>query len=247
MRDWSRSCAVGIAMAVGWCLAEWLTTSLTAGLACALVVLLAARMSRLGHAHRRLRDTLNAATSPAGIGQQGVRVGQVPHPAMVAGLLRPTIYLQSSLLTQLDPDALRAVVAHESAHARRRDPLRLLMLATLEPMLRVVPGGPSILATRRSHLEILADQGAVRSGASRSALARALLTISPSAPSTAVAAFASDDQARLRSLLEETPLDGGSVRLHWAVQSLLTLGLAVLTSAAMHGPAGAALREALGC
>lgn len=46
-------------------------------------------------------------------------------PALTVGLLRPTVKLSSELRAMLDPGELRAVMAHEEAHVRHRDPLRL--------------------------------------------------------------------------------------------------------------------------
>jgi hypothetical protein len=45
--------------------------------------------------------------------------------AMTTGLVRPRITIAPVLVAALDERALRAVEAHEAAHARHRDPLRL--------------------------------------------------------------------------------------------------------------------------
>jgi Peptidase family M48 len=46
--------------------------------------------------------------------------------AVTRGLLRPRILVSSGALATLDPAELAAVLGHERAHLRRRDPLRLL-------------------------------------------------------------------------------------------------------------------------
>jgi hypothetical protein len=48
-------------------------------------------------------------------------------PALATGFLRPKVHVAPSLLELLEPAELRAVVAHEAAHVRHRDPLRILV------------------------------------------------------------------------------------------------------------------------
>lgn len=51
-----------------------------------------------------------------------------PHgPAMTVGLLHPHIVVSPSYAASLEPDVLAAVVAHEAAHARHHDPLRIFI------------------------------------------------------------------------------------------------------------------------
>jgi hypothetical protein len=45
--------------------------------------------------------------------------------AMTSGLVRPRISIAPAFAARLDEQALRAVYAHEAAHARHRDPLRV--------------------------------------------------------------------------------------------------------------------------
>jgi len=52
-------------------------------------------------------------------------------PALTVGLLRPTVKLSSELRAMLDPGELRAVMAHEEAHVRHCDPLRLWVVQLL--------------------------------------------------------------------------------------------------------------------
>jgi Zn-dependent protease with chaperone function len=62
--------------------------------------------------------------------------------AFCAGLLRPRVYLTEGVVRVLDPGALDAVLVHESAHARRRDPLRRLCVhATSAPLLGLLTRG----------------------------------------------------------------------------------------------------------
>jgi hypothetical protein len=52
-----------------------------------------------------------------------IRFVQRLHSPVVVGILRPTVILPEKLLTQLDVDQLRCVLAHELTHVRQRDPL----------------------------------------------------------------------------------------------------------------------------
>ena len=48
----------------------------------------------------------------------------LPNPAFTSGWWTPQVYVSQSLPAQLSTDELEAVLAHELAHVRRRDPLR---------------------------------------------------------------------------------------------------------------------------
>jgi Zn-dependent protease with chaperone function len=66
------------------------------------------------------------------VGSHEVRVVADPRPlAFCAAHLRPAAYVTDAALARLTPDQLAAVVAHEAHHARRRDPLRLVVARTL--------------------------------------------------------------------------------------------------------------------
>jgi Zn-dependent protease with chaperone function len=67
-------------------------------------------------------------------GRGGARGGLVASSeplSVTAGLLSPLVLVSTGLRNRLSPGQLRAVLAHEHAHARRRDPLRLLAVALL--------------------------------------------------------------------------------------------------------------------
>jgi Zn-dependent protease with chaperone function len=102
-------------------------SSFVAGLA----VLWTMRLGRQGWvALRALRHsrsigrTLEGVASPGGAGSRIVPVDEPQ--AFVVGMLRPRMYLSEGLLGRIDPRDLESVMAHESSHIRRRDPLRRL-------------------------------------------------------------------------------------------------------------------------
>ena len=111
-----------------------------------------------------------------------------PH-AFCAGYLRPRVYLSRGAWDELDPDELRAVLAHESHHVRRRDPLRLLAARALADALFFLP-----ILRRSSERyaalgELAADEAAVAASGGHGPLASALLKFSesPSHPAAVVA------------------------------------------------------------
>ncbi len=96
--------------------------------------------------------------------------------AVCVGLWQPSVYVSTGLVTRLAPDAVRAALAHEESHRRRRDPLRLLLLRVVARWIRSVPWSTRLLANVELRAEILADRFA-RSHASTAALAAALLCV----------------------------------------------------------------------
>lgn len=59
--------------------------------------------------------------------------------AFVAGFFRPKIYLSTGLVKTFEQNELRAVVAHESCHKKKKDPLRSLLLGFLADFLFFIP------------------------------------------------------------------------------------------------------------
>jgi Zn-dependent protease with chaperone function len=98
--------------------------------------------------------------------------------AFCAGLLRPRVHVSNSALRILNEEELLAVVVHESHHARRRDPLRLLVVRALT---RALPWAPGLARLAERHVtvaELAADAAAVRIAGRRRHLAAALLAVS---------------------------------------------------------------------
>lgn len=154
--------------------------------------------------------------------------------AFCAGFARPSVYVSTGALLALDDDALRAVVAHERHHQRRRDPIRLLIIRALGeglffvPVLRHLGHRYAVLA------ETAADEAAVRAAGSRSALASALLTFGERADPRVVVGVAPE---RVDHLLGERTRWRLSLPLFAA--ALVTLGglVAVGAAAASSGAA----------
>ncbi|MGH2716328.1 MAG: M56 family metallopeptidase [Thermoleophilaceae bacterium] len=94
--------------------------------------------------------------------------------AFCAGLLRPRIYVSAAALALLTPLELAAVVAHESHHQSRRDPLRILVAAVLADAFFFLPALRRLSERYCQLAELAADEAAAEARGA-SALASALL------------------------------------------------------------------------
>jgi Zn-dependent protease with chaperone function len=137
--------------------------------------------------------------------------------AFCAGLFNPRVYVSSGAVASLDETALDAVIAHEAHHARRRDPLRVAIGRVLARALFFVPGLAELARRQQNLAELGADESAMNVGPdSRSALARAMLTLSESSPPDGSVGI---DPERVDHLLGEPP--------NWRFPTLLCLAAAV--------------------
>jgi len=96
--------------------------------------------------------------------------------AFCAGLFSPRIYITTGALDALEPDELRAVLAHESTHRRGRDPLRVVSTEVLARAVFFVPALRPLSARYAVLAELAADDGAMAE-ADRAAVARAMLAL----------------------------------------------------------------------
>jgi BlaR1 peptidase M56 len=115
-----------------------------------------------------LRATIRAA--------RALTPPRVPPAAATIGILRPRVVLSSSLRERLDFRSLDAALAHEQAHARHRDPLRIWMAQIATDL-----QWPNPVAARRFDawkiaLELARDEEARADGVRGEDLADALIT-----------------------------------------------------------------------
>lgn len=108
--------------------------------------------------------------------------------AFCAGYLRPRIFISQGALDRLTPVEIRAVLAHERHHVRRRDPLRRLFARTVADSLFFVPILRRISDRYGALGEVAADEAAVLSAPDRRSLASALLKFSEREPVPAAVA-----------------------------------------------------------
>jgi hypothetical protein len=102
-------------------------------------------------------------------------VDEAAPQAFCAGLLRPRVYLSRGAAALLSDDQRRAVLAHEFHHARRLDPLRLLIARSLGAGLFFVPAVRRLAQRHAILAELAADEAAERVAGGKRALASALL------------------------------------------------------------------------
>lgn len=101
------------------------------------------------------------AARQAGIDPRAVRVvGGLPNPAFTIGWITPRIFVAHELAARLSGDELAAVLAHEGAHADRRDPLRLSLLRFFACTLFWIPALRRLAADVADEAEIQADDRA---------------------------------------------------------------------------------------
>jgi beta-lactamase regulating signal transducer with metallopeptidase domain len=108
--------------------------------------------------------------------------------AFVAGARSPILFVPLALWDRLDVAGRRALLLHEIAHVRRRDPLRLAALSVVVDVLWPAFALRWTASRMRDAWEAQADEEAVQGGATRKALARSLVEAwSGSAPSGVLA------------------------------------------------------------
>jgi Zn-dependent protease with chaperone function len=153
---------------------QWLTWSLVVAALLPASLGLARTIPRVLRARRVIR-LLRHGVHPKSAGQHEIVASEAPF-AITAGLFEPRVYVTSRLLRDLDPSSRRAMLEHEAAHVRRRDPLRKLA-GELASALHL-PG------TRRALLEDLSlaceeacDEDAAAAISDRAGVAAALVAL----------------------------------------------------------------------
>ena len=173
--------------------------------------------------------------APLGHGPGGsVIVGGDDVMLAAAGLTRPTLVVSAGALARLDDAELRAAMAHELAHIRRRHRY-VLLYAEVCRVLGRLPGTARALRELRFHIERDADRSAVRERADRLALASAICKAATGATTRpGIAALGGDGTAaRVRELLQDTVPTAGARGL----RALATATIAIAVGAALTMPA----------
>ena len=189
-------------------------------------------------------DTFWRAARAAGVDPARLRVVDgLPTPAFTAGWLRPRVYVARALGARLTAPELEAVLAHEAAHVRRRDPLRLSLLRFLSRTLFWLPAVGRLAEDVADEAEIRADDHASRGRPL--ALAAAIVSLAAWVrPGTAAhAGVGFDDRDLLARRVRRLAGEEVAPRSHLTRRSLagaaLTLLLVWSTGALMAQPAAA--------
>jgi hypothetical protein len=174
--------------------------------------------------------------APLGHGPGGsVIVGGDDVMLAAAGLTRPTLVVSAGALARLDDAELRAAMAHELAHIRRRHRYVLLYAEVCRVLGRAIPGTARALRELRFHIERDADRSAVRERADRLALASAICKAATGGTTRpGIAALGGDGTAaRVRELLQDSVPTAGARGL----RALATATIAIAVGAALTMPA----------
>ncbi len=169
------------------------------------VVWILAQSAAVVHRMPRMPAPLALPIEAARAGAHRVECVTAPAPiAFCHGALRPSIVLSAGLVSELSPDELVAVLAHEQHHARRRDPLRRAMQQAIAEVLFWLPV-VKWWADCREASELAADRAAIRR-AGRSPLAGALWKLGSYLETRDTAAFAGAGELRVAQVLgDELP------------------------------------------
>lgn len=140
----------------------------------------------------------------------GFDVVEVPEAIVaVVGVWRPRILVSRRVVERCDRAELNAVIAHETAHLRTRDNLKLLLMVASPDLLAGLPVGRELLRRWRAAAEIEADDRATDGDPRRRlALAAALVRVARLAsaaghapPAFGLSVAADDVEDRVRRLL----------------------------------------------
>lgn len=165
-------------------------------------------------------------------------VAGLPNPAFTAGLTSPRIYLARELGSRLNAAELQAVIAHEAAHVRRYDPLRLSVLRALACTLFWLPALRRLAEDMADEAEILADDEAA--AIQPLALASAILALAkwPGVPLRATTGFYRHDllERRVRRLAGEAVPAFSHVTRRSLIGAAVALSFVWATGVAMMHP-----------
>jgi len=238
--DWSQGCSrAGSCVANVGRMHPW-TFSVTAAVSLLLSATLLAWLARMAWilvmARCEIRPLRGAEPSVAlKESEQRTRVQYVQclagdRPlAFCAGALRPRIFVTRSLVCQLKPAELDAVLLHEEHHRRRRDPLRYAMRRAAADAGFYVPLLQWWAQHRFEAAELAADRAALQQ-AGRVPLAGALLAVGLLATSSYAASFAGAAPARVAQILGDALPRRYPQRVLWITSGI---GLALASGTAL--------------
>ena len=174
-----------------------------------------------------------------------VDVVEASHPVVFCyGWRAPRILMTTGLVEFLDEPELRGVLAHERYHLEQRDPFKILFARALRDALVFLPLLRDLVENYVVLQEIAADQAALAAGATRDALASALLKLlhSPTLREASVSAY-TPLGARVHHLANpERPF---TLHFAWQRVMLSAVAFALISLAIFHPMAPMALGEAL--
>lgn len=166
---------------------------------------------------------------------RAIRALRIPPglPIGTVGLLSPRIVVSPDFEAATDEAGLRAALAHEAAHRRHRDPLRIWLVALATDLQWPLPGARARFDSWLVALEVERDEEALAAGADRGALAGAILAAAKlagrGARGAAVASAGAEPgvAVRVRRLLRGERSAPRPTSRRWSVVFLCTGALAM--------------------
>jgi TonB family protein len=117
---------------------------------------------------------LDRALQETDIPRRRIVIGSAGTVPYVTGLLYPRIHLARDLVEALGQEELRAVLTHEDAHRRRREPLRFAVLGLTSALFFFYPLVYLLRRRIQEAAELVCDEEVVRRGIRPEVYARAL-------------------------------------------------------------------------
>lgn len=151
-----------------------------------------------------------------------------PCLAGTVGLWRPRVVVSEDLRQHVDADAWEAIQAHEAAHVRHRDPLRIWLVQLLTDLQWPGPGARRRFDHWRHVLELARDEEARESGVDGADLAAAVLVAArlqtPTLTGASLIVFVAwYNFCRVHQALRVTPAMEAGITDHvWTVRELLS-------------------------
>lgn len=160
------------------------------------------------------------------------------------GWRKPRVLITRGLVETLDEQELLSVLAHEKYHLEQHEPLKILIARALRDAIIFFPILNDLVENYVLLQEIAADQTALARGATREALASALLKVfrSPTWDALGVGAYSPFGE-RVQHLAE--PHRKFNWRISWVRLLVSVVAVILLVLAVLHPMAPMALGEAL--
>jgi len=206
---------------------SFLSWAIPTGVVLPAVVILCFAVRRVFR-EKRLANALVATSRRSSFGADIRLLDQRSPFALTVGWLEPTILLSVGLVEGVSPDTLRAVIAHERAHARRRDTWKALADRIVSAILPVRVAR-RLLGEVSLAREQACDRLAAEEVESPIAVARALTEVARlkmAIPSFGVSIAGHDLRGRIRFLLDSAARPPKRCGLLRPIVTILGLALA---------------------
>lgn len=164
-------------------------------------------LARQRQKSRRVKQTLQRRVHRRlwhhGLGRPYILVDSATPSALTLGWFRPTVYLTTAIVRKLSGSEVAAVLRHEYAHCRQRDPLVVAIMESIRATFAMMPWFRTWVAASYSLRELVADAAATRNYRLTDGLSGAIVKLAAVPETTALAAF-SPNRDRVEKLLDHS-------------------------------------------